>query len=252
MLASPSSLQSDLRAAQNVVRAAQDHLATRRRRYLMAAAFVGFLLLIAMGVSSCGSPRPIRFYQLNPPALAPASSAEPYPVTILIGVIGSSSLYTQDRIVYGTNNEGMGLYLYQRWAEPPTAMIQELLLRELRGSMRFKEVYPLRSGVHSDYLLRGRLYDFKEVDPAAKSGGSVVARVSLDLELRESKTSTTVWRYSYRQDEPVSGKDAAAVVAAIDKNVARGTSQARAGIEQYFAEHPPQAPQTAASAAAEN
>src|SRR5271170_5471157 len=249
MLASPSSLQSDLGATPNIVGAAQD-IATRRRGYFQAAALAGFFLLIAMGVSSCGSPRPIHFYQLKPPALAPASTAEPFPVTILIGVIGASPLYTQDRIVYGSSNEGMGLYLYQRWAQPPTAMIQEMLLRELRGSMRFKEVYPLRSGFHSDYVLRGRLYDFKEVDPSEKSG-AVLARVSMDLELRETKTGTTVWRYSYHQDEPVSGKDAAAVVAALDKNISRGTSQARSGIEQYFAEHPPQ-PQPAASASAQN
>jgi len=249
MLASPSSLQSELRATQNVVHAAQN--IARRRRYFQAGAFAALCLFIATGVSSCGSPRPIHFYQLNPPALAAASTAEPYPVTILIGVIGASPLYTQDRIVYGSSNEGMGLYLYQRWAEPPTAMIQEMLLRELRGSMRFKEVYPLRSGFHSDYVLRGRLYDFKEVDPTEKSG-AVLARVSMDLELRETKTGTTVWRYSYHQDEPVSGKDAAAVVAALDKNISRGTSQARVGIEQYFAEHPPQAAQPAVSASAQN
>src|SRR5271154_6890302 len=106
MLASPSSLQSDLRATQNIVGAAQN-IVTRRRRYFQAAAFAGFVLLIAMGISSCGSPRPIHFYQLNPPALAPASTAEPYPVTILIGVIGAAPLYTQDRIVYGSRNEGM-------------------------------------------------------------------------------------------------------------------------------------------------
>jgi ABC-type uncharacterized transport system auxiliary subunit len=250
MPASPSSLQSDLRVTQNIVRETRD-LAKRRCRYLQATAFAGFFLLIAMGVSSCGSPRPIRFYQLNPPALPPVSATEPYPVTILIGVISSSSLYSQDRIVYGAHDEGMGLYLYQRWAEPPTSMVREMLLRELRGSARFKEVYPLRSGIHSDYVLRGRLYDFKEVDPPAKSGGSVVARVSLDLELRETKSETTVWRYSYHQDEPVTGKDAAAVVAALDKNMSQGANQARAGIEQYFAEHPPQ-PQTAASAAAQD
>jgi ABC-type uncharacterized transport system auxiliary subunit len=250
MLASPSSLQSDLRATQNIVGATQN-IANPGRRYFPAGAFAGLFLLIAMGVSSCGSPRPIHFYQLKPPAPAPASTAEPYPVTILVGVIGASSLYTQDRIVFGSSNEGMGLYLYQRWAEPPTSMIQELLLRELRGSMRFKEVYPLRSGFHSEYVLRGRLYDFKEVDPAEKSG-TVLARVSMDLELRETKSGTTVWRYSYRQDEPVTGKDAAAVVAALDKNIARGTSEVLAGIAQYFAEHPPEAALAAVSASAQN
>jgi ABC-type uncharacterized transport system auxiliary subunit len=121
-------------------------------------------------------------------------------------------------------------------------MIQELLLRELRDGKRFTGVYSGRSGVHGDYVLRGRLYDFKEVSGSS----SVVARVSLDLELRNTKTATTVWTYSYRQDEPVTGDTAAAVVAALDKNIARGTREASAGIEQYFANHPPE-PATAAA-----
>ncbi len=233
MLASPSSLQSDLREAQNNVRAKKFGT---RRRYLQTAAFAGFFSLIAMGVCSCGSPKPIHFFQLNPPALAPTSTAEPYPTTILIGVINTSALYAQDRIVYGTESEGMGLYLYERWAEPPNQMIQELLLRELREGKRFTGVYSGRSGVRGDYVLRGRLYDFKEVSGSS----SVVARVSLDLELRNVKTASTVWSYSYRQDEPVTGDTAAAVVAALDKNIARGAREASAGIAQYFADHPPQ------------
>jgi ABC-type uncharacterized transport system auxiliary subunit len=207
------------------------------RRYLQSGACAGFFLLIAAGLSSCGAPRPVRYYQLEPPALAPAPSTEaPYPVTILLGPMTASSLYREDRIVYGTESEGMGIYEYQRWVEPPTEMIREILLRELRGSRRFSEVYPLRSVIHGDYLLRGRLYDFKEI-----SGNSgVVARVTFELELRDNKTFKTVWGFSYHQDEPVTGKDAASVVAALDKNIGHGTQEAIAGIEQYFAQNTPQ------------
>jgi ABC-type uncharacterized transport system auxiliary subunit len=236
MLASPSSRKFTSRTTPSDIGDAQSN-DTRRRRYLQSGACAGFFLLIAAGLSSCGAPRPVRYYQLEPPALAPTTSTEaPYPVTILLGPMTASSLYREDRIVYGTESEGMGLYEYQRWAEPPTEMIHEILLRELRGSRRFSEVYPLRSVIHGDYLLRGRLYDFKEV--SVSSG--VVARVNFELELRDNKTLKTVWGYSYRQDEPVSGKDAAAVVAALDKNIARGTQEAVASIEQYFAQNPPQ------------
>jgi len=44
----------------------------------------------------------------------------------------TSHLYREDRIVYGNGAEQLGTYEYQRWAEPPTEMIQEVLLRELR------------------------------------------------------------------------------------------------------------------------
>jgi ABC-type uncharacterized transport system auxiliary subunit len=240
MLASPSILQSAFRKIESTRRAtptacrAPQGLATRWRRYLQATPLAGCLLLIVLGVSSCGAPKPIRFYQLNPPALPPASAEAPYPITIVLGAITSSHLYREDHIVYGTESEGMGVYEYQRWAEPPTEMIHELLLRELRGSHRFNEVYPLRSVIHGDYLLRGRLYDFKEV-----SGSSLVARVTFELELRDNKSGATVWNNSYQHDEPVAGNDAAAVVAALDKNIGRGTAEAVASIEQFFAQHPP-------------
>jgi cholesterol transport system auxiliary component len=234
MLASPSSLHSVLHAARNIFRASQNPAGRRRRRF-HAVACAAFSLLVAAIVSSCGSPKPIRFYQLTPPPLPPVSNVEPYPVTIILGAMTASHIYREDRIVYGLENEGMGLYEYQRWAEPPTEMIQEMLLRELRASHRFSEVYLLRSSVRGDYLLRGRLYDFKEV-----SGASVLARVTFELELRDNKTGKTVWNKYYHQDEPVTGKDAASVVAALDKNISRGTTEACAGIEQYFADHPPQ------------
>jgi cholesterol transport system auxiliary component len=242
MLASPSSLQSDFRAVRSDAREAR-RIATHRHSYFQCVAVAGVFLLVAMSVSSCGSARPISFYQLEIPVTTPPTNTQSYPVSILLGAINSSPLYSQDRIVYGTEGEGMGLYLYQRWAEPPTQMIQEMLLRELRGGGKFREVYPLRSSVRGDYLLRGRLYDFKEIS----GSNSIVARVTFYLELRDTKNATTVWRYSYHQDEPVGGKDAAAVVAALDKNVTRGTREACSGIEQYFADHPPQ---QAASAAA--
>jgi len=44
-------------------------------------------------------------------------------------------------------------------------------------------------------------YDFKEV-----TGSSMVGRLSLDLELRETKTGTTVWTHLYNHDEPVTAR----------------------------------------------
>src|SRR5271155_3382110 len=121
MPASPSSLPSELRAAQKSARETQNsvgpapeirraaltaqlaaqnfhrgaqsiycapqNIVTRRRSCVPPAALAGLFLLIAIGVSSCGAPKPIRFYQLNPPALAPASGETPYPVTLVLGAI---------------------------------------------------------------------------------------------------------------------------------------------------------------------
>ena len=205
------------------------------RRLLTTTALAGVFSLIAVVLIGCGGARPIRYYQLSLPSEASArSTADPYQVTLVLAPFFSSHLYREDRIVFANNAEGMGTYEYQRWAAPPTEMIQAMMIRQLRNAGRFREIYAARSAVRGDYLLRGQLYDFKEI-----SAGTVVARVSFDMELRDTTTNLTVWRKSYNQDEPVAGKTPADVVAALDKNIDRGIKEVTTGLDQYFSANPP-------------
>jgi ABC-type uncharacterized transport system auxiliary subunit len=196
---------------------------------------VVWALLIAGAVSGgCGSARPIKYYGLTVPGnLTPAADPSAYPITLSLGALSGSHLYREDHIVYSTAGENMGLYESQRWVEPPTDMMQQVLFRELRASGRYRSVNMLRSNGRGDYLLQGRLYDFKEV-----SGSQLVARVAVEYELRETKSGTTVWSHYYAHDEPVSGKDVGAVVAALDRSVQGIVGQVKAELEQYFAAHP--------------
>ncbi len=202
-----------------------------------------FALLLLLGLSSgCGAARPSKYYQLTIPGdMVPAANPSPVPVTLLIGRITGSALYREDQIVYSSGGESMGTYEYHRWAEPPTEMIAEILLRQLRSSGHYRGVYTLRSDVHGDFLLHGRLYDFKEV-----SGSAEVARVTMELELRNIKTGATVWTHFYSHDEPTGEKNVGAVVAALDKNVQQGITECRASLDEYFAAHPPAPPAPAA------
>jgi ABC-type uncharacterized transport system auxiliary subunit len=65
-----------------------------------------------------------------------------------------------------------------------------------------------------------------------------VARVTAEWELYDAKTGSTVWSHHYSKDEPVSGKDVPAMVAALDKNVQRAVGEVKAGLDQYFASLP--------------
>jgi ABC-type uncharacterized transport system auxiliary subunit len=95
--------------------------------------FSALMLCLAI-LDGCGAARPSKFYQLTVPGdTAPGAEPAAYPVTLLLGPIGTSSLYRDDRIVYTSNAEAMGTYDYQRWAEPPSEMIREVLFRELRA-----------------------------------------------------------------------------------------------------------------------
>ena len=185
--------------------------------------------------SGCGAARPSKYYQLTVPGdVAPVGDPAPYPVALLLGPLTASHLYREDPIVYSSAGQSMGTYEYHRWAVPPTEMIGDLLFRELRASGRYRSVGSTRSNARGDFVIHGRLYDFKEID-----GNPMLGRMALDLEMRDTKTGTTVWTHYYTHDEPVSGKDIGSVVAALDRNAQRGVSEIRASLEQYFAAHPP-------------
>jgi ABC-type uncharacterized transport system auxiliary subunit len=196
----------------------------------------GVLGICALIITGCGAARPSKYYQLSVPGDTSSPAADPsmVPINLLVGSLTASHLYREDHIVYSTGGEGMGTYEYQRWAEPPAEMIQDVLVRELRGSGKFRSVTMLRSNSRGDYVLGGHLYDFREVE-----ANPMVARVAIEYGLRELKTGTMVWSHYYTHDEPVNGKDISAMVAALDRNVQGIIGQVRQGLEQYFSAHPP-------------
>ena len=194
------------------------------------------LTLFAIVLTGCGATRPSKYYELTVAGkAAPSANAEPFPVTLLIGPITSSHLYREDRIVYSAKDESMGTYEFHRWVQPPTEMLQDIVLRELRSSGRFRAVALLRSNSQGNYVLRGRLYEFKEVSGRPSSG-----RVAVDFELRELKTGATVWSHSYLREEAASGngKQLSELVAALDRGTQEIVSQLQEGLSQYFAAHP--------------
>ncbi len=197
----------------------------------MKRKFVFPTLMLCLGMlNGCGAARPSKFYQLTlPNDKTPGADPSPFPVTLLLGPITTSHLYRDDHIIYTSGGETLGTYEYQRWAEPPSEMISDVLLRELQESERYQHVYFLRSDSRGDYVLRGRLYDFREID-----GNELSARVAFDFELRDSRTGSTVWHRSYSQDEPVNGKDVSAVVAALNRNVLSGLREVMGGLDEYF------------------
>jgi len=171
--------------------------------------------LLAVGLSGCGSMKPVQYYQLtHPPTTALAASQSPVDASLLIRPFQTSHLYREDRIVYGGEGEQLGLYDYQRWTEPPVELLQDALARALRTSGHFKAVTKLRSDASVDFVLTGHLYAFREV-----SAGGVVARLNFDVELIDLKLGKTIWHHTYNHDEPATGKTVADVAAAMNKNV---------------------------------
>lgn len=196
---------------------------------------------ITMG---CGASRPVKYYVLDPGSPPSAASSEAparYPVTLLVARLSSSHLYRDDRLVYGSGPVQLGTYEYQRWAEPPVEMVQDALVTALRATRDYRSVSAIGSNLRGEYILRGRLDSLDEADKPEIAG-----RFSIELQLFDPRTGTTVWTSSYSHDEPVKGKTVPDVVEALDENVRTGMQQLAADLGHYFADHPPQpAPQPA-------
>jgi len=198
------------------------------------------ILLAALigGFTGCASTKPDKFYQLGVPSSAAIAPSNDSGVTLTVANLSANHLYQQDGIVYTGVSGQMGTYGHDRWTESPADMMQQNLMRSLRASGRYRGVYSLRNNPTADFVIHGRIHDFKEVDLAKNS---ILARVSFELELQDRKNGTTVWTHAYSHDEPVNGKDLNAVVAAFDKNVQQALGDVTASLDQYFAAHPIQA-----------
>ncbi len=193
----------------------------------VAAVAAGCGMLLA----GCGAARPIKYYSLDAPEVA--RSGQRLDVSLLIGHFQAPTLYRDTRIVYRTGPNEMGLYADHRWVEPPALMVEEMLLHTLRHSGNYKSVQLIASNAQGDYVVRGRVERFDEVD-----GKPLGAQVWLHVSLYDVKHGATVWSHSYQHDEEVSGNDVASVAAALDKNLQQGILELTAGINQYLAEHP--------------
>ena len=190
-----------------------------------------FFVVIAAGCTTARAP---RYYFLTAAPVSPQANASRLPVTILVGRLSAPRILRDDRVVYGMTDVEMGVDEYHRWTEPPTEMIEQLLVEHLRRSGQYKSVQRISSTARGDYLLRGHLTSLNEWnDPAG-----IKARFNVQLELFDQKAGTVVWTDSYSHDEPVEKKSVSAVVEALQKNVNTGIAQLTGSLAQYFASLP--------------
>lgn len=168
-----------------------------------------FLAVIAMAMLSCGGGKipPTHYYALDlPPAPAPAAPALPH--TVVIMPLKTSSMLTQDRIVYRPSREEVGYYEYHRWAEDPRESVMDALIQKVRASGAFRSVARFDGRTQSDYVLRARIERLEEVD--FEGGVKVYSAVS--AELLEASTMRVVWEDSATSDATVAVSNVSEVV----------------------------------------
>ena len=191
---------------------------------------ISTLLAIAGCVagSGCVASRPVHYYTLGatPP---PANHGKPGGLILLVGKIATPEALQDGRIRYRAGSNEAGAYEYHRWTERPGTMVRNALMRALRDSGKYQRVLEAGSSTNGDYLLRGRLDEFDELDRA-----SIQTKISLHVEVIDRKTNQNVWDHTVEREDSVSGKGVNEVVQSFDRNLHNVVVEASEEIDRFL------------------
>jgi cholesterol transport system auxiliary component len=179
--------------------------------------------------TACVSTKPVHYYTLGAEA-PPANQGRPDGLILLVGNITAPEALQDGRIRYRAGSNQAGAYEYHRWTERPASMVRDSLLRALRDSGKYQRVLEAGSSTSGDYLLRGKLDEFDEVDDA-----SIQTKISLHVELVDRKTNQNVWDHTVEREEPVTGKSIADVVQSLDRNLQHAVSEIAGEFDSFLA-----------------
>ena len=135
-----------------------------------------------------------------------------------------------DRIHFRIGSNEVGAYQFHRWIDRPGTMVSESLVRALRASGKYRSVMEASSAAAGDYILRGRLNEFDEVDRE-----TIQTSIWLQVDLVDMKTRQVVWGDLVRHQEPVESKSVPDVVASLDRNLQTVTKETVAALSRYLA-----------------
>jgi ABC-type uncharacterized transport system auxiliary subunit len=185
----------------------------------------GLAIAVCTLLSGCVGGRPIHYYTINRPSVAAATPKADGPV-LVIGSITAPEPLQDGRIRYRSGSNEVGAYEYHRWMERPSVMVQDLLVQALRATGKCRQVLEGSSAAEGDFLVRGRLREFAEVD-----NPGIQTRVILRLELVDRKDRVVIWDRDYNRDVPVEGKTMNEVVRSMEQNLQQVIADAASGIE---------------------
>jgi cholesterol transport system auxiliary component len=191
------------------------------------------LLCAGLLCESCAATRPVHYYTIQPavqPAPQGTNPATPNGITLLVGDIATPEAMQDGRIRYRIGTNETAAYEYHRWGEHPGLMVRNSLVRALRNTGKYERVLEATSSAMGDYLVRGELNEFDEVD-----GASIQTRISLQVELVDRKTNRSIWDRLVEREEPVNSKTVPEVVQSLDRNLQRVVAETVAQIDQFLA-----------------
>lgn len=186
------------------------------------------IALLGLLDGGCLDSRPVHYYTIEMPAatLAPPAPAGP---ALTVSTISMAPDLLDGRIRYRVGSNEVGAYQFHRWIERPGTMISESLVQALRASGKYRSVMESSSAAAGDYQLRGKLYEFDEIDRE-----TIETCISLRVDLVNVKTRQVVWGDLVTREEPVRNKNVPDVVASLDRNLQAVVKETAEGIGKFL------------------
>ena len=176
------------------------------RALLSVAVFVS-----AAVITGCGGVPKTHYYTVAMPALTPVNDPK---TSFVLDVerFRAPEVLRDDRILYYQSATELNFYEYHRWTAAPADMTADLVARRLKGADIFREVRLFPHSKPGDFVLRGHLLNFEEVD--YQSGGAV--RVGLELALVRTRDHQVIWTDRRLATRGLEGKGVEGVVKSLN------------------------------------
>ncbi|MEK6711661.1 MAG: ABC-type transport auxiliary lipoprotein family protein [Nitrospinota bacterium] len=204
-----------------------------RRPFAGAAACLALLLAAGCGVGG-GEIPDTRYFVIDyaVPAASPGGPA--LPVTVGVESFRADAVYRTDRIVYRKVPHRVDFYPYERWGARPEEFVTDRLLDHLQASRRFQEVVRATGGSTYDYLVRGRVKRFEEVN---SEGGKYSAVAQVEVSLVERRTGRVLLQRQFSGSSEAKAKPPQGFVAAMAESLRGLLDEATGEIAAAAARH---------------
>jgi ABC-type uncharacterized transport system auxiliary subunit len=194
----------------------------------MRAVYICAIALLGLLNAGCLDSRPVHYYTIQVPP-APVTPGAPAGPALTVGNISVPPELQDGRIRYRVGSNEVGAYQFHRWIERPGTMISESLVQSLRASGKYRSVMESSSSAAGDYQLRGKLYEFDEVDRE-----TIQTCISLRVDLVNVKTRQVVWGDLVKHEDPVPSKNVQEVVASLDRNLQAVVKETAEGLGRFL------------------
>lgn len=162
-----------------------------------------FLLLcsVVLLLNACGSATPVpedKFFRLGMGHISQQQTI--FPGSVAVQRFKADGLHNGRAIIYTDSKEPLQLkqYHYHHWLDAPSLMIQDHLISYLRKTHAAPLVVEDQPGIHSEYVITGKIIDFEQVT----DGKQTRADVKLELQLIKRGENTPILVQEYKQSVP--------------------------------------------------